>query len=102
VTRVGPATGEEPHLLLPLERIGQPGLAISADGRWVAASDNSTPTVHLWRRPEGQPVQVLPREEFLAVLRAHTYLRVVPDRASTTGYRVGDAPYPGWAKVPAW
>jgi WD40 repeat protein len=101
-TRVGPATGEEPHLLLPLERVDQPGLGISPDGRWVAVSDNKSPTVYLWHRPEGQPLQALPRRDFLQRLRLHTYLRVIPDRTSTTGYRLDDGPYSGWEEVPDW
>ncbi|MGE5177567.1 MAG: protein kinase domain-containing protein [Bacteroidota bacterium] len=102
VTRAGPVSDEDAHLLLTQTKFrpGMPG--ISADGRWVATPDNLSPTVYLWRRPEGRPLQVLPHDEFLNRLRALTCLRVVPDGKSPTGYRLADAPYSGWTRVPTW
>jgi hypothetical protein len=44
----------------------------------------------------------LPYEEILERLRALTNLRVVPDEASDTGYRVDAGPFPGWKTVPVW
>ncbi len=48
------------------------------------------------------PLHTLPREELLSKLRALTNVRVVEDAASTTGYRVDLAPFPGWRDVPTW
>jgi WD40 repeat protein len=101
VTRVGPITGEEPHLLL-----GGPGhvrgVAISSDGRWIAAGKHFEPTVDLWPMPTGRPFHTLPHAEFLDRLRALTCMRAVPDRKSPTGYRLDPAPFRGWGKVPTW
>jgi serine/threonine protein kinase/WD40 repeat protein len=105
VIRVGPITGGEPHWL-----ISPPGICwwvvVSPDKRWLACSYSnlqpSSPTaVQLWRMPEGRPIHTLPHDQFLAHLRAQTNLRVVPDKASSSGYRVDTAPFPGWEKVPA-
>jgi WD40 repeat protein len=102
VTRVGSATGEEPHFLLAPAALAPAQLDISPDGRWVATPDNVSPTVYLWRRPTGKPLQVLPHDEFLNRLRVLTNLRVLPDRNSPTGYRFDDARHNGWEKVPTW
>jgi WD40 repeat protein len=98
VIRAGPITGEEPHLLL-----GEPKAAIvevSPDGRWIESYANDT-TTYLWRMPAGRPFHTLPHDELLDRLRAMTNLRVVPDKASISGYRLDTAPFPGWEKVPA-
>ncbi len=101
VVRVGPVTGEEPHLLF-----GHTGpvsaLAVSPDGRWIAsASDDS---IRLWPMPdvEKPPFHTLPYEELMAKLRALTNLEVVEDESSPTGYRVDVGPFPGWEDVPTW
>jgi hypothetical protein len=36
------------------------------------------------------------------MLRSWTNLRVVPDPASSTGWKLEVGPFPGWAKSPAW
>ncbi len=99
--RVGPITGGEPHLLLGPKEAGV--LAVHPDGRWIASGDEAfEPTVHLWRIPEGVPFQTLPHDEFMNRLRALTNVRAVPDKESSTGYRLDLAPFPGWEKVPTW
>jgi hypothetical protein len=40
------------------------------------------------------------REEFLAMLRSWTNLRVVPDTQSATGWKLEVGPFPRWAKPP--
>ncbi len=101
VVRVGPATGEEPHLLL-----GQTGpalaVSVSPDRRWI--SSWSSEVVHLWPMPDvtKPPFHTLPYEELMAKLRALTNLEVVEDQASATGYRVEVGPFPGWEEVPTW
>ena len=78
VVRVGPVTGEEPHLLL-----GHSGLvtavAVSPDGRWIASV--SEEALRLWPMPDvtKPPLHTLPYAELLAKLDALTNLRVVRD-----------------------
>jgi hypothetical protein len=98
--RVGPMTGEEPHLILPGEKHTDP--RISPNGRWISAAlaSDSYGRFSVFRMPEGRPLQTLPHGEFLDRLRARTNLRVVPDKTSATGYRLDKAPFPGWEKVP--
>jgi WD40 repeat protein len=98
--RVGPATGEEPHLLLghggPVQAV-----AASADGRWIASVSED---VRLWPMPDltKPPLHSLPHAELLAKLDALTNLRLVADRSSSTGWKLDVGPFPGWRDVPTW
>ncbi len=101
VVRVGPVTGEEPHLLL-----GHQGpvsaLAISPDERWIASvSDES---ISIWPMPDvtKAPLHVLPHAELLGKLDELTNLRVVRDPASATGWKLDVGMFPGWKDVPTW
>jgi WD40 repeat protein len=101
VVRVGPVTGEEPHLLL-----GHQGpvsaLAISPDERWIASvSDES---ISIWPMPDvtKPPLHTLPHAELLAKLDALTNLRVVREPAPSTGWRLEIGSFPGWRTVPTW
>ena len=51
---------------------------------------------------DSQPFHTLAYEELLARLRAITNLRAVPDRQSTSGYRLEACPFPGWKTAPTW
>jgi WD40 repeat protein len=99
--RVGPASGEEPHLLLghrgPVYR-----LAPSPDERWIASSSDES--VSIWPMPDvtQPPLHTLPHEELLAKLDALTNLRVVRDPSSPTGWSEEVGPFPGWKDVPTW
>jgi WD40 repeat protein len=101
VVRVGPVTGEEPHLLLghkgPVN-----GLAISPDERWIATSSDES--ISIWPMPDvtKPPLHTLPHAELLAKLDALTNLRVVRDPASSTGWKLEVGPFPGWKDVPSW
>jgi WD40 repeat protein len=101
VVRVGPVTGEEPHLLLGHEGIVL-DVDVSPDGRWIASAGFDDYTIRLWPMPEGTPFHILPYEEILDRLRSVTNVRVVEDEASSTGYSIDYAPFPGWEKVPEW
>jgi WD40 repeat protein len=100
--RVGPATGEQPHLL-----IGHPGritsMAVSPDGRWIASGADDE-TIRLWPMPDlsKPPLHTLPREELIAKLKTLTNLRVVRDEASSTGWKLEVGPFPMWETVPSW
>ncbi|PWB71823.1 MAG: hypothetical protein C3F15_12315 [Holophagae bacterium] len=102
VIRVGPLTGEEPHLLY-----GHSGaintIAVSPDGRWIA-SGSEDGTIRLWPMPDlsKPPLHTLPHDELLAKLKSLTNLRAVPDPGSDTGWKVEVGPFPGWATVPEW
>jgi WD40 repeat protein len=101
VVRVGPATGEEPHLLF-----GHTGpvvtMAVSPDGRWIASASHDS--VRLWPMPDvtKPPFHTLPYEELMVKLGALTNLEVVGKPSSPTGYGVEVGPFPGWAEVPEW
>jgi WD40 repeat protein len=101
VVRVGPVTGEEPHLLLggttPVEAV-----AVSPDGRWVGAADALG--ARLWPMPDTTkpPLHTLPHDELMAKLDALTNLRVVPDPSSATGWKLDVAPFSGWNDLPTW
>jgi WD40 repeat protein len=101
--RIGPTTGEQPHLLVGPAGMGN--LAVSPDGRWLAADTNpwntsTDTTTTLWPMPEGRPLHALPHAEFLAHLRAQTNVRVAADPEADSGYRVVTEPFPGLANLP--
>ena len=101
LVRVGPVTGEEPHLLIGHE-LGTPrDVEVSPDGRWIA-SGGSDGTIRLWPMPEGPPLHTLPRDTLVEKLQTVTNVRVVEDDESPTGYVLGHDPFPGWETLPEW
>lgn len=103
--RVGPLTGEEPHLLPGREG----AVAVSPDGRWIASgswipSGGFEHSIRLWPMPDlSQPaLHTLPRDELLAKLRSLTNLRAVQDPTSPSGWKIEPGPFPGWEEVPTW
>jgi WD40 repeat protein len=100
LVRVGTLAGEEPHLLY-----GHSGavlsVAVSPDGKWIASA-SADDTIRLWPMPEGPPLHTLPYESLLTKLRSLTNLRVAPDPASRTGYKLEPGLFPGWATAPEW
>jgi WD40 repeat protein len=102
--RVGPVSGEEPHLLLGQEGEGAIySLAFSPDGQWLAASGESF-TIHVWPVPDVSKPLLHRRahDDLLALLRTHTNLVAVADPASSSGYRLEAGPFRGWAALPEW
>jgi eukaryotic-like serine/threonine-protein kinase len=99
--RVGPASGEEPHLLLGHRGVVI-GLAISPDERWIASA--SADALFVWPMPDltKPPLHTLPHADLLAKLDALTNLRVVRDPSSSTGWKLDVGPFPGWKDVPTW
>jgi WD40 repeat protein len=99
--RVGPVSGGEPHLLL-----GHPDMisavAVSPDARWVASAGSGS--LVLWPLPDvaKTPLHTLPLDALLAKLDALTNLRVVPDPAGPTGWKLETGPFPGWTDAPTW
>lgn len=101
IVRVGPITGEEPHLLFG-HQSSIKSVAVDANRRWIASSETERPVVRLWPMPKGKPFHTLPYNELLKRLHALTNVRVVADEKSSTGYRIQFDPFPGWEKVPIW
>jgi WD40 repeat protein len=100
--RVGPVTGEEPHLFVGHEqRIG--ALAVDPSGRWIASGSGDN-MIRLWPMPDlsKTPLHTLPREKLMAKLKTLTNLRVVRDADSSTGWKLELGPFPGWETVPEW
>jgi WD40 repeat protein/DNA-binding winged helix-turn-helix (wHTH) protein len=99
--RVGPATGEEPHLLLGHKDVFAP--TVDPLGRWIASVVDRN-TICLWPMPElsQPPLHTLPRGELLAKLRSLTNLRLARDEESPTGWTLTHEPFQGWETVPTW
>ena len=102
VVRIGPLTGEEPHLLFG-HTGAVTGHAVSPDGRWIASGSDDG-TVRLWPMPDisKPPLHTLPHDQLLAKLKSLTNLRAVRDPASDTGWKIEVGPFPGWKDVPTW
>jgi WD40 repeat protein len=96
--RVGPATGEEPHLL-----IGHTGpvwgVRVDPTGRLVASTSEDG-TVRIWAMPEGQPLHTLPKDALLDKLRSLTNVRIIADESASTRYRTTFLPFKGWERNP--
>jgi WD40 repeat protein len=92
--RVGPVSGEEPHLLLGHgSRVES--VAFDPMGRWIASGD-ADGVIRLWPIPEGTPLHSLPLEEFLTRLVEATNYQVVADPEAPDGYRLEIGPFEGW------
>jgi WD40 repeat protein/DNA-binding winged helix-turn-helix (wHTH) protein len=97
ILRVGRATGETPHELVSGSG-WVTGVAVSPDGRWIAAGYKDG-TIRLWPMPDldEPPLVSLPHRQFLAFLESLTNLRIVPDPEDPGGSIVdAAAPFPGW------
>jgi WD40 repeat protein len=102
VVRVGPVTGEAPHVLYG-HRGRIMAMDASPDGRWIASAGHDR-TVRLWPVPDlsRPPLHTLHHDEVLAKLKTLTNLRAVHDDESTTGWTIEVGPFPGWQNVPEW
>jgi len=101
VVRVGPVTGQEPHLLLGHEGMIL-SVAVSPDGRWIASV--SEESIRLWPMPDVSrpPLHTLPHAELMAKLDTLTNLHVVRDSTSSNGWKLEVGPFSGWNDVPTW
>ena len=102
VIRIGPVTGEEPHLLLGHEN-SVDVIVVAPDARRIASGGKDR-SLRLWPMPDlsKPPLHTLPREELIAKLKTLTNLRVVRDPESSTGWKLTHDPFPGWETVPTW
>jgi WD40 repeat protein len=98
IVRVGPVTGEEPHLLIGHEGPIW-GVRVDPTGRLVA-STGVDGTVRIWPMPGGQPLHTWSHDAFLDKLRSLTNVRIVPDASASTGYRTTFLPFQGWDREP--
>ena len=102
VIRVGPVSGENPHVLLGHETKVW-SLAFDPRKRWIASGANDG-TVRLWPMPDlsKPPLHTLPHDQLIAKLKTLTNVRVVRDEDSSTGWKLTHDPFPGWETVPEW
>jgi WD40 repeat protein len=98
IVRVGPVTGEEPHLLIG-HQAAIWGVRVDPTGR-VVASTSADGTVRIWPMPEGQPLHTWSHDALLDKLRSLTNVRIVPDTSAATGYRPTFLPFQGWGREP--
>jgi len=100
LVRVGPVTGEEPHLLYG-HTAEITGITVSPDGKWIASASLDG-TIRLWPMPASPPLRTLPYENLLGKLSTFTNLRIIADPSARDGYRLEIGPFPGWKDVPEW
>ena len=98
IVRVGPATGEEPHLLIG-HQAPIWGVRVDPTGRLVGSTSGDG-TVRIWPMPEGQPLHTWSRDALLDKLRSLTNVRIVPDASAPGGYRTTFLPFQGWGREP--
>jgi WD40 repeat protein len=98
IVRVGPITGEEPHLLIG-HHAPVWGVRVDPTGRFVASTSEDG-TVRIWPMPDGRPLHTWPRDELLEKLRSMTNVRIVSDDSTSTSYRVTFLPFRGWDRDP--
>jgi len=94
--RVGPVTGEEPHLIMGAGDIDVP--AIDPLNRWIASRGGLLPIPDLSK----PPLHTLPRAQLIAKLKTLTNIRVVRDPESSTGWQLTHDPFQGWGTAPTW
>jgi WD40 repeat protein len=95
--RVGPTTGEDPHLLVG-GRSTVVNPAFDPLGRWIVSGNGLLPMPDLSK----PPLHTLPRAELIAKLETLTNIRVVRDPESATGWTLTHEPFQGWETVPSW
>ena len=100
VIRIGPINAEPKYVLLGHQTIND--VIVHPGGKWIASSDGAAPIVRLWNMPDGESLSVLPYQKFLDRLSQITNVRVVPEKNSSSGFRIEYAPFPGWKVVPKW
>jgi WD40 repeat protein len=100
LVRVGPVTGEEPHLLPGHE--GGVWAAVHPSGTLIATGGADT-TIRFWPMPDlsRPPLHTLPRAELIAKLGTLTNLRVKRDREADE-WQLVYAPFQGWKEAPSW
>jgi len=95
--RVGPVTGEDPHLLVGgRSMVADP--AFDPLGRWIVSGRDLLPMPDLSK----PPLHTLPQSELIAKLKTLTNIRVVRDPESSTGWKLTHEPFQGWETVPSW
>lgn len=104
VGRIGPASGETPHLLIANadQESLLPLVAVSSDGRWIASSDATG--VRLWPMPDlsRSPMQTLPYGQLMSTLRSQTNVRVVRNPFEPFAYNVEIGDLPAWKIASTW
>ena len=87
--------------LLPCDDGNVSDVWIDPDGLWIA-SLNARGRLSYWPVPRGEPLHDRPLDEFLAILKAQTNIRVVLDPQAGMDYRYDNLPFAGWETTPVW
>jgi serine/threonine protein kinase/WD40 repeat protein len=80
VVRVGPITGEIPHLLLGHSNKIK-DIAVDLSGKWIASTEFDS-FLRLWPMPKGKSPEATSHEEFLRYVRAQTNVRLIREKDS--------------------
>jgi serine/threonine protein kinase/WD40 repeat protein len=93
-----PREADTPHVLMGHD---QPVRCL-----WISPESDEIRSVDrhgklcVWQVPRGKPLLARSHREFMAILRAQTNMRAVPDVDAADGYRITYDPFPGWAELP--
>jgi len=101
IVRVGPISGEEPHLFFG-HTSGIVALDVHPHNNWIASTEMMKPIVRVWPVPTGRPLQLLSHDELLTRLRSLTNVRIVADSATASGYQTKFEALKGWEESPTW
>ena len=88
IVRVGPITGEIPHLLLGHSNKVK-DVVVDPSGNWIASMEFDS-FLRLWPMPKGKSLEAISHDEFLRYVHAQTNARLIREKDS---YRIQYQPF---------